>query len=155
MNKKKLFDLLTLLGGVMSIKWEMVCFLVDSINLQAIIVSGKWNDDWKQSKPEYYPLQLKKINTWSTHDDTCIDLHFYTKEHQLHCTAKIYDGDSFNGDRKNLRFTAVIILPISFIDNLEPSIISKLNRYMDNAYEDYLETQKALWIQNMRHNLLK
>lgn len=71
------------------------------------------------------------------------------------CEVEIYNGKAFGGDRKDLRFTATLILPSTFIVNLENLINYKFNKYLENSYDDHLESQKKLWIYNLKAEILK
>ena len=85
MKTEKLFELLTLVDGVKSKRWETVMQLVDAITKGSVTIKDKkWNDSWKQGKSEYYPLDLAEIKTWSTYDDTCIDLQFSNDTSNIH-----------------------------------------------------------------------
>lgn len=131
MKTEKLFELLTLVDGVTSRRWETVMQLVGLIAKGSVTIKdAKWSDgySYKQSNPEHYPLNLAEIKTWSTYDDTCIDLQFSndtTNGHpnnQLVCKVKIYDGHSFGGHRTGLRFEALLWLPTAFLHTLEKRI---------------------------------
>jgi hypothetical protein len=164
MKTEKLFELLTLVDGVRSERWETVLQLVDVISKGSVIIKDKkWDDSWKQSRPDYYPLDLAEIKTWSTYDNTCIDLNFLNDiskgvvcdeyPYQLVCKVKIYDGNSFGGDRRKLRFEALLWLPTTFIHTLEQRIEWAFNAYLEDAYENHLEAQKKLWINNMKSKI--
>ena len=157
MKAEKLFEILTLVDGIRHKKWSTVRQLVDLIAAGSVTIKEKkWNDSFRQKNPDYYPLNLGEIKTWSTYDDTCIDLRFTNDttedngcpNNQLVCTVKIYEGDSFSGFRKGLRFEATLWLPTSFIHNIEQSIKWALESYLEDAYEKHLENQKKLWIDN-------
>lgn len=131
MKTEKLFELLTLVDGVKSKRWETVMSLVDLIAKGSVTIKEKkWNDTWKQNNPEYYPLDLAEIKTWSTYDDTCIDLQFSNdtkkdnghQNNQLVCNVKIYDGNSFGVERQQLRFEALLWLPTSYIHTIDQRI---------------------------------
>jgi len=163
MKTEKLFELLTLINGVKSKKWATVMQLVDEISKENVTIKDKqWNDGWKQSNPEFYPLDLNKIETWSTYDLTCIDLQFSNDiskdngqpNNQLICKAKIYEGDSLEGERQQLRFKALLYLPTAFIHTIEQRIKLAFETYLEEAYENHLEAQKDLWINNMRSEII-
>jgi hypothetical protein len=163
MKTEKLFELLTLVGGIRSGRWEMVRQLVDAIAKGSVTIKEKeWNDSWKQSRPEYYPLDLAEIKTWSTFDDTCIELRFYNDtakdnghpNNQLVCEVKIYEGDSFSGFRKGLRFTALLWLPTKFLHTIEQRIEWAFEDYLEDAYKKHLEAQKKSWIDAMKAEIL-
>ncbi len=163
MKTEKLFELLTLVGGITSRKWDTVLQLIELIQQGSVTIKeGNWRN-WKKQFPDLYSLDLSKIDTWSTYDNTCIELHFSndtTKENghpnnQLVCKVKIYEGDNFHGERKELRFEALLWLPTAFIHNIEQRIEWAYDNYLEDAYEKHLEKQKAIWINNMRNNFLK
>lgn len=163
MKTEKLFELLTLVSGVTSRKWDTVLLIVSEISKGSVTIkSQKWHDEWKQSKPEYYPLDLSQINTWSTFDNTCIELKFLNNtqkdnghpNNQLVCAVKIYDGDNMHGDRKQLRFEALLWLPTAFIHNIEHFITWSFDQYLEDAYESHLEAEKKLWILNLKKGIL-
>ncbi len=110
----------SLFDGVESDRWQTVCDIVACINGEesnyVSIVEKKWDDTFKEKYLKYFPLDLSKIETWSTYSDSgCIDLKFKNNAGKLYCTAKIYDVDNFGGriSRKRLRFAAELILPVS------------------------------------------
>ncbi len=163
MKPEKLFQILALVDGVKSRKWETVMQLVDVIARgNAVIQQKKWNDSYKESKPELYPLDLADINTWSTFDGSCIDLYFTndtTKvnghpNNQLVCKVKIYDGDPIGGSRLQLRFEALLWLPPSFISTIEQRIIWELDSHLEDAHEKHLEAQKKHWINEMKTEII-
>lgn len=155
MTTQKLFEILSLVNGVRSRQWQMVRQLVKQIGEGGVTVKTKrWNDDWKQNS-KYYPLDLTKIETWSTFDDTCIDLQFRNDgQNNLVCEARIYDGDSFNGHRQRLRFEATLLLPTKFLQNIEPLIKWAFDAYLEDAHIKYLEEQKQKWIAKKRADIL-
>lgn len=100
---------MTLVNGVRSSRWNDVRKIVEL--MPSIKVKEKaWNEKYKQDNPEWYPLNLSKIETWSTYGE-CIDLVFINENNKVVCKARIYDGESMNGHRRNLRFTATLIMP--------------------------------------------
>jgi len=168
MKIKKLFELLALVDGVTSCKWRTVMEIVGHPasgmpgylnntgykSNDAIVLNKQWHDDWKAKNPEYYPLNLTKLGTWSTFDNTCVDLFFTNKDNKLHCRARIYDGNNMHGYRTNLRFTAEFILPNKFIKVLEDNIKYEFERFLEEKHEVYLEEQKKNWIEDLRHKFL-
>lgn len=70
------------------------------------------------------------------------------------CKVKIYDGNSFGGERKDLRFEAFILLPDSFLHNISQRIGWDFETYLEDAYEDHLLAQKKLWINNMKNSII-
>lgn len=157
MSEEKLIELLILVEGVRSNSWNMVMSLVDFIKADennVNILRKSWADEWKQSRPEMYPLDLSKIETWSTYDGECIDIRFSIKDGELNCSVKIYDGRLLNGYRESLRFTFDSILKKSFITRLTSYIDSRFETYLNNEYDEYLESQKQLWIDNLRTKIL-
>lgn len=153
MNSKKLLKLLTLMNKANSTRWDDVKKIVDTMSVIKV-VEKKWDDNYKQNHPEWYPLDLSKIETWSTYRD-CIDLVFRNENNKLVCKARIYDGDIMDGSRRNLRFTATLELPNSFIREIEYDILYVLDRDANDLYEDFLENQKKLWVSNYKSQILE
>jgi hypothetical protein len=153
--EKKYCDLLVLLGSIKSTRWHYVQQIVPLIKEGQIIdIHKSWADDFRQKYPETYPLDLSKISTWSTFDETCVDLRFFMEKNNLKCDVKIYDGNSFDGYRTNLRFTAKLLLPIYFIEKLSEIIDGYFDDYLENQHEKYLEEQKKRWINNLKIQIL-
>lgn len=121
MTNKKLFELLKLVGGVNYNSWRIVNPLVDCIKEDESVVSEKEWRNYKKDFPDSYPLNLSEINTWSTNSNG-VYLHFENIDDKLHCKVKIYECDNFEGYRKDLRFTATLILPNKFIKELSTTI---------------------------------
>ena len=153
MNNKKLLEILTLVNSVKSSRWNDVRKIVELMP-SIEVKEKKWNEKYKQDNPERYPLDLSKIETWSTYDGECINLVFSNDNNKVICKVSIYDGDNMNGYRRNLRFTATLIMPNNFIKELEQKILYALDRLAENSYEDYLETQKELWMSNFKSQIL-
>ena len=153
MNNKKLLEILTLVNAVKSSRWNDVRKIVELMP-SIEVKEKKWNEKYKQDNPEWYPLDLSKIETWSTYDGECINLVFSNDNNKVICKVSIYDGDNMNGYRRNLRFTATLIMPNNFIKELEQKILYSLDRLAENSYEAYLETQKKLWMSNFKSQIL-
>ncbi len=165
MKTEKLFELLTLVNGVTSTKWETVIQLVDQISKGSVIVEEKkWADSWKQKEPKCYPLDLSKRETWSTYNNgECVYLKFSNaatknkgrKKNKLVCDVRIFDGHFFDGRRTDLRFEALLLLPDKFIHTIAERIEVYFDDYLNCAYEDHLESEKRIWIQNLRTEIIK
>lgn len=153
MKNKKILELLTLVNGIHSSDWSTVREIVKSFESIQVIKKG-WNDSWKGKYPDMYPLDLSKISTWSTHDRTCIDLDFKNVDGKLYCKVRIYDGNSFDGYRTSLRFTAELILPNSFLKVIAQRINYAFENFLDDAYDNHLEAQKIEWKNNLRKEYL-
>lgn len=154
--------MLTLIGEVKSTDWNTVMEIVGcpTANIKGYfdkieILDKKWYDNYRLQNSEYYPLNLSDLKTWSTYSHTCIDLIFTMAKDKLHCHAKIYDGNSFDGRRTKLRFTANLILPNNFINVLEDDILSSFDYYLEDQYDIYLETQKINWMTDFKNKFLE
>ena len=153
MTNKKLFELLKLVGGVNCGYWSMVNPLVDFIKEDgSIVVEKEWNN-YKKDFPDTYPLDLSKIDTWSTHNKG-VYIMFENINDKLYCNVKIYECDNFEGYRKDLRFTATLILPNKFLKQIARTIESYFESYLLEAYETHLESQKKLFVYNLRNEIL-
>lgn len=164
MDDKKLFELLTLVDGVRSSKWETVMSLVDAIKAGGVTIKEKeWADSFKQNNPQYSPLDLANRETWSTYDNTCIDIVFThqkkskngMKVSQLVCKVKIYEGQNMYGERTCLRFEALLWLPSSYIQSIENRIMWAFDDFLEDEHKKHLEAQKKLWINKMKNGILK
>jgi len=154
MNNKKLFEILTTVQNVKSNRWDDVMKIVEAMPTIEV-KEKKWNEKYKQDNPEYYPLDLFEIRTWSTYDGECINLTFFIENDILVCSVSIYDGDNFNGERRNLRFTATLWMPNNYIKTIEAKINYALDRLAEDAYEDYLETQRRIWVANFKSQIIE
>lgn len=162
METEKLIEILTRVGQVRNTQWKTVLSIVDIINEGSVIEEDKkWGAVWKNNHPESYPLDLSKIKTWSTYDK-CVDLQFSSGVQKggeesitnLICKAKIYDGDIIDGQRELLRFEALLYLPVDFALNIKDDIEWAFKRYLEEEYEEHLETQKKLWIDNRKAEIV-
>lgn len=155
MKTEKLFELLTLVDDVRSNEWSMVMLIADCISKgEADVLEKEWADRFKRDKSEYYPLDLSQIKTWSTYEGDCIKLKFHVDKDKLMCDVKIYDGNSFGGERNALRFSAKLCMPHEFVQNIESSINWAFECYLEQAYENHLEAQKLLWINNLKSQII-
>lgn len=154
---KKLIEILTLVRYVKTDRWHDVMKIVNFIKDGEVeIKEKKWGDDYKQNNLNYFPLDLSEIGNWSTTEGECIDIKFTFENNKLTCKVLIYESySSYSGSRNKLKFSAVLILPISFILNLEHKINGALSVNAELAYENYLETQKQLWILNYINNIVE
>lgn len=153
MTNEKLLEILTLVNSVKSNIWNDVRKIVELMP-SIEVKEKKWNEKYKQDNPEWYPLDLSKIETWSTYDVECINLVFSNDNNKVICEVSIYDGDIMYGYRRNLRFTATLIMPNSFIKEIEQKILYALDRLAEDSYDDYLETQKKLWMSKFKSQIL-
>lgn len=152
-EEKKLFELLALVQSVYIKNWEILRRLVGIMDYIEV-VEKSWYDSFKRMYPELNPLNLHKLDTWSTYEG-CVDLIFKEKEGKLICTAIIWDGDMLYGCRKQERFKAVLIIPDSFIKVLESNIMSEFNRYLSDQYAQHLENQRKDWINSLKNKILE
>jgi hypothetical protein len=154
MINKKLFELLKLVGGVNYNSWRIVNQIVDCIKEdKSIVVKKEWAN-YKKDSRNSYPLDLSKIETWSTYEE-CVNISFTNVNDKLYCEVKIYDGNNFHGYRTDLRFATELILPSKFIKQISGTIESYFDSYLEASYETHLENQKKLFIYNLRNEILK
>ena len=151
---RKLFNVLDLLGEVNIDKWSIVMKLVESMS-SIEVKEKKWDDSYKQNHLSSYPLDLTKLETWSTFDGECVKLVFSNRFGKFTCDVSIYDGDNMHGRRRNLRFTAILILPNIFIKEIEDTILYRFDNYSEQAYRDHLLAQKELWMSEFKNQVLK
>lgn len=157
MTIKENFKILSAIGQVTSHKWRMIMEIVDSINnnKKTTVIKAEWAALYKQENPEYGPPDLSDRNTWSTFDDTCIDLRFVVEEKKLKCYALIYDGTPFAGERSDLKFLAEIQLQNNFINKIDGLIQVEFRWFLERKHEKYLELKKRKWMSDMKNEILK
>ena len=154
-TQKQLFGLLKMLRYVVSSEWKIVCKIVDNFK-DIEVIEKRWEYwNYRNNDSKYYPLDLSNIKTWSTYDRTCISLEFSINcDKKLFCDVKIYEGDNFNGIRKELRFSAKLIFPNKFITEISNIIRYKFDTYLEDRYEKFLEQQKHNWINEFKNQIL-
>ena len=153
MTTEKLFKLLKLVENVTSKRWNNVEKIV-KIMPYIEVKEKKWNDKYKQNNPDYYPLDLSKIETWSTHDVEGIELIFNIEDNKLVCKAHIYNVSDYKYC-STLNFSAILIMPDVFINEIEYLILDEVDNLAREAYKEHLKKQKELWISNFKSEMLK
>lgn len=158
MDKNTYYELLKITGGVTSDKWYMVMEVVGAIKKgHAVVESDKWGDSFKESRREYYPLELSDTSTWSTVEGYgCINLYFQSSEdNRIRLNAKIYNHSHFEGGRGDMVFEATILIDTdAFIGKISALIDNEIDRMAYLAHEKHLEEQQQAWIENYKKNLL-
>ncbi len=155
MEISKLFEVLKLVGFVESCQWKRVLGIIELIQNDRVTIAEKsWFEPYRNIQSKYYPLDLDKVDTWSTYDGDCIDLKFKIEENTLVCYATIYDGEIMHGHRRCKRFTAKLEFDADYIISLESVILHSLERLADREYENYLEHQKFIWTTSFKNTIL-
>lgn len=153
MEIQQMFKVLGLVGSVTSSDWNKILKIVEQIS--TIEVKEKeWADPTKNEHPEFYPLDLSNISIWSTYQD-CVELKFSVIDSKLYCHVRLYEGDNLTGMRKRMRFIATLIMPDSFIKEIDGYIYYALSNFLENAYEEHLNSQKIIWMETMKAEILK
>lgn len=163
-NKEFLLTVLKEIKSVDSHYWKTVMALVESIKSgDTLVLEKKWDNDYKNDN-RFYPLDLDKIETWSTYDyswaiqkhEACIQLEFFYKDkNNIECYVVIFEGTNMLGIRRDKRFTAHLLLKIDFILHLNDMIDNKYNDLLERRYEKHLQIQKNEWIENERMKIFK
>ena len=153
MTNKRLLEILKLIGNVRSSSWKDVRKIVDIMSTVEVI-SQEWHEFTKQDGRYWRLLDLSNIKTWSTYDRKCIDLIFSNKEDKLYCNAKIYDGDVVDGFPTNIRFTATLILPDNFTQEIKDLIRQGVDSYAVRCYDEMLEKERHSWISKLVQKIL-
>ncbi len=150
-----LFEVLKVVGSIESSQWTRVLEIVDLIKHDKVTIAEKsWHEPYRNVQSKYYPLDLDKIETWSTYDGECVSLKFKIEENTLICNVTIYDGEMLHGYRKNKRFTAKLEFDADYIILLETMILSQLDRLAEREYENHLDIQKFLWETQFKKHIL-
>ena len=156
METDKLFELLRLVGVVKSDQWKRVLEIVKLIKADKVkVVEKLWFEPFRNIKPDFYPLNLSDIETWSTYDGDCISLTFFVDNDKLFCDVIIYDGEILHGYRKNKRFMCKLEFENDYIQTLESRIMYDFNKYAEDRYEDYLERKKLNWIEKYKQKSIR
>lgn len=149
---------LQLVSSVTSTRWTHVRLIVEMIN-SVKVISKKWcgyESTFKNENPEYFPLRLEKMDTWSTYDG-CADLTFSVSENGRHliCDAVIWNGENLHGHRESERFQAKLELPLTFVNRLTGLIDEKFAYFLEDQYAEFLEKEKEKWMRDLSIRLLK
>ena len=156
-SQQAIKKMLEKVGSYTDYKWSTVALIHHYIvndEKHTKVISSEWKDSFKKNN-SYYPLDLTQLKTWSTYDTAgCIQLEFTISSGCLNCIAQINDGRLLDGSFQNVRFTAEIQLPLSFLKHIKEGIERKFNYHLEDEYETHLETQKQLWMINHREKLL-
>lgn len=153
-SQKVLTGMLKTIGQVSSYKWKTVMDIV-KIFPQVTIIHKEWGDDFKQKYIKDYPLDLSKIETWSTFDNPdTINFFFSIENKDLICRFKIYDGNKYDGSRTNLRFSGILKLPKSFLKILNDRISYKFDTFLNDEYDQFLKQQQREWVSKLKNEFL-
>ena len=160
MTNSKLVEMLEFVGSVQTNKWRYVLRIV-ALMPSIKIIYKLWHDSYKNNKPDMYPLDLEDINTWSTFDSQynisntdCINLEFRINNGNLYCDICIYNGDRVNGYRESLRFTAILEIPVSFIQEIETFILDELDKKAKEAFIISEMNREKRWISEYKDKIL-
>lgn len=158
MTNKQANKILGLLGKLKTNDYHLMHLVVDFLSKKdniLLVQKVDWNDTFKNKNRDIYPLDLSSKDVWITYD-RCIDFTFKPSDNrQILLEVTNYDGEMLNGFRKNIRWTATIILPINFLKNITDKIQSKLEDLAEEAYELHLETKKRKYIDDFISETLK
>lgn len=152
MKQSELIILLKYLDSVTSSNWNIVRDLVSGIDRGEIVVLHYQRLDYKKDYMDSYPLLLSNIDEWST-QESGVNLRFKYSDGSLLCDVEISDV-SFDGYRKDPRWSARLILKDSFVKNISVTIIRKFNIAASYRYDEYLDEVKKLWIENYTQSIL-
>lgn len=156
MTIDQLISVLKVIGTVTAKRWHNVMDIVECLNGKESceILDKSWHEKFKNDNPAYFPLELNELKTWSTYEGCSILEFSITKKGELLCNAQIWEGDNMDGIRTSLRFTAKILLPLSFLNKIKGTIEWHLDNLLDQQYEKHLELQKQLWISKLKTEIL-
>ncbi len=154
-QKENLFKMLAYAGRATPYSWDLVCKIVKAIaEGHVLVLEKKWEDRFRAAYPETYPLDLSVMKTWSTMDG-CVDFRCTTNPmRKLMCDVRVYEGNSRYGFREDLRFTAKLVLPEDFIFEIESNIQYAMDQNAAEAYENHLEAEKQMWMNNYKKEVL-
>jgi hypothetical protein len=118
------------------------------VNGEAIVLEKQWHDDYKNKNPQYYPLNIEKDHgpdtpnwkdkTWNelwTTYESCRDIKVTTEGRDIVCMITIWNGENFEGFRKNKRWSAKIKLKAKHLSEFKSSIEYRFRSRMLSLYE--------------------
>jgi hypothetical protein len=124
--------------------------IMDSVT----VIESKWHDSFKQDHPDMYPLDLSKMETWSTYSD-CVSLTFKMINSKfIGCDVVVHNGDNLYGHVTDIRFTATLKIPYTFLSEIKNDIKWAFEYYCQGQYEDHLRNQKEEWVRKFSKDSL-
>ena len=134
--------------------WDILRRLVSKFD-DIEVLEKEWCDDFKNKHPDMYPLNLSKIEIWSTYDG-CVDIKVSHIDYtHMKIDVVIWDGDMVYGEPIQKRFTASLKVPVSFKNSrVEQTIDYRFECYLQQLHEKHLEDQQKEWMRNRKKELL-
>lgn len=126
-------------------------FLNQKIRLiSAEYLNYKKNYDWVNIVED-----IKLTDTWCSYEG-CGDVKIHVEgKDDLRIEVTVYDGESFNGHRKNKRFRALFMADqLDVIKVFGESIDSRFRNHAEDVYSDRMELEKQKAIDAIEHELL-
>lgn len=153
--KNNMIKKLKIIGSLYHVydAWNIIHKIVDHFS-EIKIIKVEWADSWKRENPHLYPLDLSKIETWSTYR-RCVECSTYLENDMLLCDFIIYEGDFLDGNKKQKRFSASLELPIIYIEWFKDEINRHFESYLVDKYHEEQEYKRQLWMKNYSKALLK
>lgn len=149
----KLQKKLKIMGGISSSNFNTVRPLINIMD-SITVVKSKWHESFKQSNPDMYPLDLSKMETWSTYQG-CTNLTFrMINDKWVECEVIVFNGDSLYGHRTNIRFSATLKVPYTFLTEIKDNIKWAFEIYCEEKYTDHLQKQKEEWVRKFAEEVL-
>ncbi len=108
------------------------------------LYSSTWEDDFKQSHREMFPLDLADANTWSTFENcaSVVIENATTDGKVTTCVVEIYNGDNMTGERTNLRWYATFDFPKTQLHNFSDVIDYKFDLHLEKLWQKEFEEKK-------------
>lgn len=144
MNDEELFKSLKQIRYVFSYNYNLLKKVFEIVNKSNIVDL--------YTRTNY--IDINKFDSWSTYDE-CVDFKFETKDNKVLCEVSVYDGNLYDGERERLRFKLVVIVPHSFLKNIENLIQEELESYFSRKYRKMLQQMEIDWVNNQIREFLE
>lgn len=111
------------------------------LNDEIELIRSEWGDNFKNDQIDYFPLDLKNSDLWSTYDKS-VDIDVFIDNNNFIASVDIYNGDNMTGKRTSLKWTAKFKLNENVILEYKSDINLLFEFYLDDLYDKELEEKR-------------
>ena len=91
---------------------------------------------------------------WSTYDG-CRSASWKLEAGRIVASVILYNGSLYDGQRRDVRLSIEVSLPLDFVKNIESHINYDWDCCMENLYKEEEERKKSAWIAKKEKELLR
>ena len=117
------------------------------------LVEAYWNDRFKSEHLDMCPLNLKEKDLWSIYE-ICSDMHIKFVNGKIYAEVRIYEGDSWNGNKKNLRWEGKFLFNSKSLTSFTKNINWKFESHLEDLYDKELEAIKQSRMKEISKDIL-